>query len=282
METTKDIKRSKAKGNSFIKGFNFRSITGIFYLLLTYMKKQWLFFTIILISTFSYVFAVPSIINSGYMDFEEKSNSINLFISLGTIMGIIFITLFTAPIALTNINSSTMIKRIGATRLNERGYVLIVYLFYSIIALLYFWISLLIWEIVLLIVGGAQYVNISFMYFFYSIFVILMFTSIAIFIGTLPFGKVLQIILSMILFAYFMIFSGVITYLPSLFSIGFPIVNAILTLINPMTASYYVLTLISQSMDSGAILAFGFIYNICLTLTFIALSMTLMSFNKVK
>ncbi len=271
-EKTTLLKDSNEK-TTLLKGFNFKSISGISYLLWTTVKKQWPFFLFIIIGSISNITTALT---------TSWDSTINTLFSFSTIVGVLFLTLFSIPMTLSNIHSTTMIKRIGSTRLNERSYILVVFLAYLLIALIYFYINVLIWWIVMLSAGKASLINTSVIYLVYSLFTIILMISVAIFLGTLPIGKVVQVIISFILAIYFMIFSGLIAPLSITLSVVAPILNIVMVLLNPITTSYYILTTIAQFSSTTLITVIGILYTVLTSLIFIALSMKFMSFNKVR
>ncbi len=219
-------------------------------------------------------------------------------------MPVFFLTMFSIPSTISQMHSTTLIKRIGSTRLNEKGYMLSVWIIFFIRALIYFAISLLFWTAIYSLIAKYQimmlqvtddkistitskmilslFLENSFSFITFSIIYIMFLVSLGILLGMIPIGQISKGILSLILFISIIIFGNILTPLSLILNEVIPVLSIFITILNPIT----LLSTISEGLYNGSfsVLYSVLYYILALTLaasTFL-LAASFISFKSIK
>ncbi len=281
---------------NIFKGINLKTLSAISSLINSYSKKKKLLFS------FMIIFLIIMFAGTMYeLDLYEMQARIIKMCFIGLVfIPVIFLCLFSIPSTISQMHSTTLIKRIGSTRLNERGYILTIWIIFFIRAIIYFLISLVFWTIVISSTPkfwtGVEFEELhltsriifsilienSFTFITFSIIYIMFLTSFGILLGMIPIGQISKGILSLFLFASILIFGNIFTPMGFFLNEKLPIVSILFTILDPLT----LLSVIMESLYSGSLsivysIAY-YIVAISLTMSTFLLASTFISFNKVK
>ncbi len=200
----------ETRKQNIIKGVNKESFYSILYLLKSFVFKQPKFY--ILSIVFSLMFFIPFIFFRVALDNYDVLEISNMytyyFISL-IMIPVVILCLFIISNSLSKISSTTLIKRIGSTRLNEKGYISIVSVIYTMFAFSIFFITYIFWVIIFKMLGASNSAIFSgnIVTIIYILLFILLMVSTGVLIGTSGIGQSSKTTISFFLFITFFIFS---------------------------------------------------------------------------
>ncbi len=286
--------KSKVKLKIF-KGVNSKSLSAISSLIHSYSKKKKILFAIMILFSLSiFSMSMPFI----PLSYAQPNITKIFFIGL-VFTPVIFLCIFSIPSIISQMHSNTLIKRIGSTRLNERGYILTIWIVFFIRALIYFLISLVLWTIAFSLVGKlptelgnelsqitagiiiSMILNHSFAFITFSLIYIMFLVSFGILLGMIPIGQISKGILSLLIFISIILFGNIFVPLGLLFDEIMPVVSIVFTILNPVT----LLSVILEGLYNGSFtIGYSILYyiiSISLTISTFLLAASLISFNKV-
>lgn len=283
----KQVERIEYKKN-FIKGFNRASFSSILFLLLTYLRKQkvliGLSFLVLLgsIITFTIFGVIDGDAVNGTWEYNQAILIATLTFSIGSFAPICLIAFFSIPGILASVQNSTMIKRIGSTRVTEKSYVLIVWVVYYLALSLIYLSASIIFMILQAILFKDLNIGNSIATIFYMLLVIALLTSISTLIGTSPINRAWKIALQLILFAYIFVYGGIINDLTNILISLSPVSSFIFIALNPLTLSLYIGNLIVFENTTIWLSLVGAIYALLFAIALLLVSISFMSFNKIR
>ncbi len=261
------------------KGLSKQSASGLVSLLNDYTRKQiGLWITLSIFWLMALFFAISLRISMHLYSAIEIKLIFNSIILIGAIVPAIIIATFSIPATLNTIHKSTMIKRIGATRLTEKSFILITWLFYFVLTIITYSVSFLVFSLIM----GQLNISEMIISYIYAIIVISMLVSMGTLLGALPIGTVASISISMILFIFSLVFGGIIPWLTQILVKIIPGVTVFFIFINPIGLATYVLFGITSGTGGTLLITLG---TLCIlmfsSMMFFGASM-IMSFNKIR
>ncbi len=262
----------------FKNGLTKQSAFGLISLLNKYTKKQkglWItlgiFWAVALIASLS-------VLSNDWSSPLEILFMSKMIIIIGATIPILIITTFSVPSTLNSIHKSTMIKRIGATRLTEQSFVMVTWTYYFMLAIIVYVSCYMGFSIILGVFDVGNLIT----SLLYSIVLISMLTSMGVLLGTLPIGTAASTTISIVLFIVSLLFGGLLPYVTSAFAILMPNVTIILIMVNPIGLSTYVSYAIASGLAGTYFALLGTLYVLLLSSMMFFGSSMLMSFNKVR
>lgn len=273
---------------SFIKGLNRASFSSILFLLLTYLRKQKvllvLSFLILLgcIITFIIFGVIDGDAAVGTWDYNTGLFVSSLTFSIGSFAPICLIAFFSIPGILSSVQNSTMIKRIGSTRVTEKSYVLIVWIVYFLtLSFIYLFTSIIFMILQAILFKGSN-IGGSIATIFYMLLVIALLTSISTLVGTSPINRAWKISLQLFLFVYVFVYGGIISNLTNILITFSPVSSFVFIVLNPLALSLYIGNLIIFENTTIWLTLVGATYALLFAIALLLVSISFMSFNKIR
>lgn len=268
-------------------GIDKSTFKGIGYLLYTSIKKQlalWIFIALISIAMFYGIFSVIGGMKKGWNSAYETSLLVKTIAMLLTLMPIFLISVFSIPSTLNSLQRSTLIKRIGSTRLNEQGFIVIVWVWYFIISMTVMTaiFILMVMFVALIDTSNAGLISNWLWTYIFSIFVVMMFVSAGVLLGVLPVSQGFVIAISVVLFIFSILFGGILSPLTDTIGIFIPGFTTVAILVNPFAFTPYIMHSIFFGNGNGMLTMISIIYTLTLALTFFFLAAKFMTFNKIR
>lgn len=275
-----------------LKGINKESFTSILFLLKLFTFKQAKFYVLSVI--ISLIFFIPFVIFSTQIKqfgFYDNSHTFSFFFISLIMTPVVIMCLFVVSDSLSKISSTTLIKRIGSTRLNEKGYITIVSIIFSVFAFAIFFITYIFWIIVFEIAGApsSSIFDGNIVTVIYILLFILLMVSTGVFIGTMNMGQVAKGIMSFFLFTIFFLFSGLFAIKSNIWtSIYMPSFVRYLYVFIVFSNPWIIPTLFIKGFFYGGLsfigpifVFLGFLFVISGSVTITLFSMANMSFTKI-
>ncbi len=289
----------KTKSGIF-KGVNLKTLSAISFLINSYsVRKSILLLVMIIITLPFFLASIQWVWRS-----DVSSHIIKMFFMGIVFMPVFFLTMFSIPSTISQMHSTTLIKRIGSTRLNEKGYMLSVWIVFFIRALIYFAISLLFWTAIYSLIVKYQimmaqvtddristitskmilslFLENSFSFITFSIIYIMFLVSLGILLGMIPIGQISKGILSLILFISIIIFGNILTPLSLTLNELIPVLSIFITILNPITLLSTILEGLYNGSFSMMYSVLYYILALTLVISTFLLAASFMSFKSIK
>lgn len=282
------------KKQNIFKGVNKESSNSILYLLKTFTFKQAKFYVLSII--FTLMFFMPFIVivatmNDRTSSVIEKSYIYSYFFISLIMVPVIVLSLFSISDSLSKISSTTLIKRIGSTRLNEKGYVLIVLSIYYSFAFITFFSTYIFWMVIFLILGAPAKSIFSgnIVTIIYVLLFIMLMVSTGVFIGVQGIGQTTKGIISVSLFVMLFIFSSLFIVKNDIWTLTFmPSFIRYLYIIIVFSNPWIIPTIFIKGFFYNGLsfvgpwyVFIGFVFVILGNISMVSLSMATMSFTKI-
>lgn len=272
----------------FTEGIDTATFTGMGYLLWLNIKKQvflWVFIGFIVLMSLSTITTwIRYYENSSYYQLGTIKLTVRAALIFGTLMPLAYICLFSIPGNLNALHKTTLIKRIGATRLTEQSFITIVTIWYFIISLvvvsiIFFGLAI---SVSLVDATGLGLLNNLFKAYIFTLFVTLLMVSVGVLFGTLNISQVLITIISVFLFVFSLLFGGFLLPITNTFGHQIPVFTKWALIINPFGfSSFSMASVLTGQYTIGTSLV-AITYMLTITLLCFFISILKMNFNKVR
>lgn len=272
----------------FSQGVDNNTFKGVGYLLWLNIKKQialWVFVgLIVLAALIGIVSSIMAYKSSTWMTVSILRFDVRALLIAGTLLPLSFITLFSIPSTLNAMHKTTLIKRIGATRLTEESFIMLVSIWYTIISLAV--VTILFFGMITISrmfgTSDMQLLDNMFKAYIISIFVVLLMVNMGVLLGTMPISQILVISISIVLFILSVLFGGFLMPVTNGFAVWIPTFTRWAVIINPFGfSSYTMASILTDGYGIGTTLI-SIIYMLSLTLLCFCGSSLAMNFNKIK
>ncbi len=268
---------------SFKKGISSQSVSAVNSLLWNYIKKQAGLWTVLSLIWLMLVLTIIGYgVDSEYYSSEELKFMANFIVIIGSALTLLVVTTFCISTTLNSIHKSTMIKRIGATRLTEQSFVLITWTYFFVFSCILFLSTYAILSILTWIAFKSFYITGIAKTLIFSIFMLAMFVSIGVFLGVLPIGTAASIVISIAVMLLAIFFGGFFPFIVNAISYKIPVIATSILILNPIGFTSYILYSVSSGTANLVLYTAGLIYTVSVGLTLFFGSSLVMSFNKVR
>lgn len=271
----------------FTKGIDSSTFKGVGYLLWLNVKKQiglWVFIIfIILLCLYFEMYSINEYKNGWYTIGETKFFT-RMAILSGTLIPLLFIALFSIPGTLNSIHKTTLIKRIGSTRLTEHSFILLITIWYTLISLAF--LTSIFFGVVIIgkILSPPELSMLenTLKTYLFSIFLVILMVTMGVLLGTLPISQILVTTISVLLFIVSVAVGGFLISVTNFLGIAYPTIVRLIALANPLGfSSYSMASILTGGFSLSSAIA-SIIYMVSLSLLFFCASAVTMNFNKVK
>ncbi len=272
---------------SFTKGFDKSTFKGVGYLIWTSMKKQialWVFVGLFIAAAFIGEFFV--FLNANHNSYYEPAEvrfAVRSIIIAGTLLPLLLIGLFSIPNTIKSLQKTTLIKRIGSTRLTEESFVLILFIWYLLLSFIVVTSTIGILSFMALVMQRPTTNSLHgiFPAYLFLMLVLLMFVSVGLLFGSSSISHGLVIGLTVLLFVVSILFGGFLAPMTNAFGYALPNFTSIMIIINPIGfASYSMQSILTQSFGATATIV-SILYLVSLSLVSFIGSANMMSFTKI-
>lgn len=272
----------------FTQGMDSNTFKGVGYLLWLNIKKQialWVFVGIIVIlALLATTGTIQNYNRETWSTAIQAQFSVRVIIVSGTLIPLLFVTLFSIPSTLNSIHKTTLIKRIGSTRLTEESFILIITIWYTIISVAI--LSSLFFGIIIISRVQAppelELLRNIFKAYIFALFLTILLVTMGVMLGNMPVSQILVTVLTTVLFIASLLFGGFILPLTNGIGILIPSTTRILVILNPIGFSSYSMASILTDGYTWVSAISSIVYMISLSLLFFCVSATIMNFNKIK
>ncbi len=272
---------------NFFKGFDGNSFKAIGSLMTNNLKKQ-VFVWVIVAMTL-----VGTVIGAGFLWFMNLVtggeipeslifDSLNSVLLTATMLPLSMITIFSIPSIMNSIHKSTMIKRIGATKISEQAFVLMTWVIFFAFAVLFTTIVYFGLLTMFFIFFGGGVVDSWLVIYLYTLLTIVLYVSLGVLLGTLSIGSVSSTLLSVFVLGMTLLVGGSMEMVTNMFVAIFPRIAILIILLNPLAlASYGISSLFAGTVSMTFILV-TVIYTMMVSAVFFLWASKKMSFNKIR